>query len=239
MPTAPAIDQVAAKLNLKCFEVPTGWKFFGNLMDSQLICLCGEESFGTGSDHIREKDGLWTVLCWLSILAEKAVDGEVNVERLIEEHWNQFGRNYFTRYDYENCSSGDCDKMMDHLNQAASSATLINQTFKASEYGSTNQKKAYKIVQMDNFQYSDPVDQSLTTNQGIRIIFDDTSRIIVRLSGTGSSGATVRLYVDSYVTDKSSLTKPTDVTLKALVEIALKLTKVQEFTARHAPTVIT
>lgn len=169
MPTAPAVDQVAKQLNLKCYEVPTGWKFFGNLMDKNMICLCGEESFGTGSDHIREKDGLWTVLCWLSILAEKAVDGQVSVQNLIEDHWSKFGRNYFTRYDYENCQTDDCNKMMEHLNDHAKNGCLINKQFKSSDYGDSNQDKVYKIVQMDNFKYMDPVDQSLTTNQGMCI----------------------------------------------------------------------
>lgn len=168
MPTAPAVDQVAQQMNLKCYEVPTGWKFFGNLMDKQLICLCGEESFGTGSDHIREKDGLWTVLCWLSILAEKAaaVGNVVSVQNLIEEHWSKYGRNYFTRYDYENCGSDECNKMMDYLNDQVKNGSLINKEFKSSQYGSDNQNKVYKIVKMDNFEYLDPVDKSLTTNQG-------------------------------------------------------------------------
>jgi len=239
MPTAPSVDMVAKQMNLNCYEVPTGWKFFGNLMDKQLICLCGEESFGTGSDHIREKDGLWTVLCWLSILAEKAVNGEVSVQKLIEDHWSRFGRNYFTRYDYENCSSENCNRMMDYLNEQAAQGSLIGKTFSDTQYGGDNQEKIYKIVKMDNFQYLDPVDQSLTKNQGIRIIFDDTSRIIVRLSGTGSSGATVRLYVDSYIDDKSKLTRATDVTLRSLVKIALELTQVQKYTERDEPTVIT
>ena len=155
MPTAPAVDQVAKQLGLKCYEVPTGWKFFGNLMDDNRICLCGEESFGTGSDHIREKDGLWTVLCWLSILAAKSNGGAVSVEQLIKEHWSRFGRNYFTRYDYENCSSDGCNRMMEHLNGLAKDRSLVGK-----EFG------GYKVVEMDNFQYKDPVDQSLTTNQG-------------------------------------------------------------------------
>lgn len=139
-------------------------------MDKQLICLCGEESFGTGSDHIREKDGLWTVLCWLSILAEKAVDDQVSVQRLIEQHWNQFGRNYFTRYDYENCSSEDCNKMMDYLNELAANGSVVGKTFKDTQYGGDSPDKVYKVIQMDNFQYLDPVDQSLTKNQGKKLI---------------------------------------------------------------------
>lgn len=171
MPTAPAVDQVAERLGVKCYEVPTGWKFFGNLMDEKMICLCGEESFGTGSDHIREKDGLWTVLCWLSILAEKAVDGEVNVQKLIENHWNQFGRNYFTRYDYENCLSDDCNKMMDYLNGLVRDSSLVGKTFNDSQYGGDNKEKVFKIVKMDNFEYLDPVDKSLTKNQGKFLFF--------------------------------------------------------------------
>ena len=163
MPTAPAVDQVAKQLGLKCYEVPTGWKFFGNLMDKEMICLCGEESFGTGSDHIREKDGLWTVLCWLSILAAKSSGGEVSVEQLIKEHWSRFGRNYFTRYDYENCSSDGCNRMMEHLNGLAKDGGLVGKEFDAEK----DLGKKYKIIEMDNFQYKDPVDQSLTTNQGV------------------------------------------------------------------------
>lgn len=249
MPTAPAVDRVAKSLKLECYEVPTGWKFFGNLMDKDLICLCGEESFGTGSNHIREKDGLWTVLCWLSILVEKADEnGETSVQKVVEEHWKEFGRNYFTRYDYENCLVKNCDIMMGNLRSSVERQVQIGREYKVKEFLKIedeslhdyyNAEKVYKVVKMDEYEYLDPVDKSLTKNQGIRIIFDDGSRVIVRLSGTGSSGATIRLYVDSYVSDKDDFTKPTEVALKGLIDIATTLTGVKIAAQRCMPTVIT
>ena len=227
MPTAGAVDVVAKKLAKEVYEVPTGWKFFGNLMDAGKLSLCGEESFGTGSDHIREKDGCWAVLAWLSILANT----KQSVQDLIQSHWKAMGRNFFTRYDYENCDSSSCNQMMKELEAKLSS--LVGQTFK------TSTGKEYVVKIADNFSYTDPVDGSITTNQGIRIIFTDSSRMIFRLSGTGSQGATVRLYVDSYETDQSLLQKDTQEVLKPLVNLALSISKLIQLTGREAPTVIT
>lgn len=224
MPTAGAIDIVASKAGLPCYETPTGWKFFGNLMDAGLCSLCGEESFGTGSDHIREKDGCWAVLAWLSILAEK----NQSVEEVVTEHWKTYGRNFFTRYDYENCDAKKCNEMMSRLEELIADKSLIGQS-----YGT------YKIKLADNFEYKDPVDGSITSNQGIRIIFDDGSRIIVRLSGTGVQGATVRVYVDCYIDDATKLTENAAVVLQPLISIALELFDIEKYTGRTAPTVIT
>ena len=225
MPTAGAVDVVAKKLGKAVFEVPTGWKFFGNLMDAGKLSLCGEESFGTGSDHIREKDGCWAVLAWLSILANT----KQSVQELIQSHWKSLGRNFFTRYDYENCESAPCSEMMKELE--AKLPSLVGQTLKASN------GKEYTVSIADNFSYTDPVDGSETRNQGIRVIFTDSSRIIIRLSGTGSQGATVRLYVDSYETDH--VEKDAQEMLKPLVSLALQVSQLSKFTGRDAPTVIT
>lgn len=226
MPTAGAVDVVAAKWedgDIKCHETPTGWKFFGNLMDAGLCSLCGEESFGTGSDHIREKDGCWAVLAWLSILASR----NQSVEDIVTSHWKKYGRNFFTRYDYENCDSAGCANMMKQLEGFVENGSLIGKQF------------THKITQNDNFEYKDPVDGSITSKQGIRIIFSDGSRIIVRLSGTGSQGATVRIYVDGYTNQESLLTQEAAIVLKPLIDIALEITEIEKFTGRKMPTVIT
>ncbi|CAG2102547.1 unnamed protein product [Medioppia subpectinata] len=229
MPTAGAVDRVALKSNKEVFETPTGWKFFGNLMDAQRLSLCGEESFGTGSDHIREKDGLWAVLAWLSVLANT----KKSVEEILVNHWNKFGRNFFTRYDYENCESNPSNEMMTELEKVLSAPDFVGKEFKSGA-------KEYTISVADNFSYKDPIDASLTTKQGIRIIFTDGSRIIYRLSGTGSSGATIRLYVDCYESESSSeLRADAQQVLKPLIDIALRISKLKEYTGRDAPTVIT
>lgn len=228
MPTSGAVDRVAKAKGLECFEVPTGWKFFGNLMDAGRLSLCGEESFGTGSDHIREKDGLWAVLAWLSVLASK----KCSVEDLLLDHWKQYGRNFYTRYDYENCESAPAETMMENLNKKADDGSLKGQTF-------TSGGKSYKVAITDNFSYTDPIDKSITKKQGIRIIFEDDSRIIFRLSGTGSSGATIRLYIEGYESDPATFTcDPQDV-LKPLIDIALQISQLRELTGRQSPTVIT
>ncbi|KAI1290057.1 Phosphoglucomutase-1 [Halotydeus destructor] len=226
MPTAGAIDRVGEALGAQVYETPTGWKFFGNLMDAGKLSLCGEESFGTGSDHIREKDGCWAVLAWLSILAETGK----SVEQLVGDHWEQYGRNFFTRYDYENCDSGKCNEMFAHLNSQLNS---LPNTVQASG------DKKYEVSLVDNFEYVDPVDGSVSKNQGLRIIFKDSSRMIFRLSGTGSSGATVRLYVDCYENSKELIKKDAAEVLKPLIDIALQISKIKEFTGRDEPTVIT
>ncbi|XP_045159991.2 phosphoglucomutase-1-like [Mercenaria mercenaria] len=228
MPTSGAVDRVANKKGKECFEVPTGWKFFGNLMDSGRLSLCGEESFGTGSDHIREKDGLWAVLAWLSVLARK----QQSVEEVIREHWKLYGRNFYTRYDYENCETDPANKMMANLNNYISDSSNIGQLLSSGE-------KTYKIAKIDNFSYTDPVDASVSSKQGIRIIFSDDSRIIFRLSGTGSSGATIRMYIEGYESDEQKFSlSPQDV-LKPLIEIALTISQLREITGRKEPTVIT
>nr|XP_022904580.1 phosphoglucomutase [Onthophagus taurus]XP_022904581.1 phosphoglucomutase [Onthophagus taurus] len=224
MPTAGAVDLVAKKLQKEFFETPTGWKYFGNLMDAKRMCLCGEESFGTGSDHIREKDGIWAVLAWLSVIENKAM----SVEEILNEHWKEFGRNYFTRYDYENVSSESGDKLMGYLKDLISETK--EKVFKKGD-------KTFRVKLMDDFKYVDPIDGSLALNQGIRILFEDGSRVIFRLSGTGSSGATVRLYVDSY--EKDNYKGNAQDMLKPLVEIALSMSRLEEFTGRKSPTVIT
>lgn len=226
MPTAGAVDRVAKALNQSCYETPTGWKFFGNLMDAGRLSLCGEESFGLGSDHIREKDGLWTMLAWLSILSAT----ESTVEKLITDHWAKYGRNFFTRYDYENCESAPCQEMMKELEGKLSS-------LKGTKY--TQGSKTYEVSQADNFEYIDPVDASVSKNQGLRIVFTDSSRIVFRLSGTGSTGATVRLYLDSYESDREVITKESAQVLKPLIQVALEMSQLPKYTGRNEPTVIT
>uniref|UniRef100_A0A672LJW7 Phosphoglucomutase-1-like n=2 Tax=Cyprinidae TaxID=7953 RepID=A0A672LJW7_SINGR len=194
MPTSGALDNVAKALKMQLYETPTGWKFFGNLMDAGKLSLCGEESFGTGSDHIREKDGLWAVLAWLSILATR----KQSVEDIMKDHWQKFGRNFFTRYDYEEVDSDAANKMIDHLQTTMSAKAFVGQKFSSGD-------KTYQVEKADNFEYTDPVDGSVSKGQGLRIIFSDGSRIIFRLSGTGSAGATIRLYIDSYEKDPQKI----------------------------------
>ncbi|XP_047330677.1 phosphoglucomutase, cytoplasmic [Impatiens glandulifera] len=238
MPTSAALDVVANHLNLKFFEVPTGWKFFGNLMDAGLCSVCGEESFGTGSDHIREKDGIWAVLAWLSIIAYKNKDnlnGEklVTVEDIVRDHWTKFGRHYYTRYDYENVDAGAAKELMAHLVKLQSSLEEVNNIVKGIR------SDVSKVVDADEFEYKDPVDGSISKHQGIRYLFEDGSRLVFRLSGTGSEGATIRLYIEQYEKDASKTGRESQEALAPLVEVALKLSKMQEFTGRDVPTVIT
>ncbi|KAK7100695.1 phosphoglucomutase-1-like [Littorina saxatilis] len=228
MPTAGAVDRVAKVKGAECFEVPTGWKFFGNLMDAGRLSLCGEESFGTGSDHIREKDGVWAVLAWLQVLAAK----KKSVQQLLMEHWGLYGRNFFTRYDYEGCDSAPANKMMDGLEALIAEKGIVGRKFSAGG-------KTYTMAKADNFSYTDPIDSSVSTKQGIRFIFTDDSRIIFRLSGTGSSGATIRLYIEGYEADSSTFEKDAQEVLKPLIQIALEMSKLKELTGRKAPTVIT
>ncbi|XP_034232969.1 phosphoglucomutase [Thrips palmi] len=228
MPTGAAVDRVAAATKKEFFEVPTGWKYFGNLMDAGRLSLCGEESFGTGSDHIREKDGIWAVLAWLSVLAHTGK----SVEDTLLAHWGTYGRNFFTRYDYENCASDPCNEMMKKLEEL-----ITSPSFRGTKY--SNGGKTYVVKEGDNYAYTDPIDKSFASKQGLRIMFEDGSRLIFRLSGTGSSGATVRMYVDSYESDKSKHSADAQDILKPLVEIALEVSKLKEFTGRQEPTVIT
>lgn len=228
MPTSGALDRVARATKIALYETPTGWKFFGNLMDANKLSLCGEESFGTGSDHIREKDGLWAVLAWLSIIAVR----KQSVEEILKDHWQKFGRNFFTRYDYEEVDAEAASKMMADLESMMLDRSFIGQKFSAGD-------KVYVVDKADNFEYSDPVDGSISRNQGLRIIFTDGSRIIYRLSGTGSAGATIRLYIDSYEKDVSKIYQEPQVMLGPLVTIALKISQLHERTGRSGPTVIT
>lgn len=197
-------------------------------MDSNQLSLCGEESFGTGSDHIREKDGLWAVLAWLSILAAK----KTSIEDILISHWKKYGRNFFSRYDYEECDSDSANKMMKHLMDLFEKDDFVGQEF------SFNDKK-YIVKLADDFQYTDPVDHSVTKKQGLRIVFTDGSRVVFRLSGTGSSGATIRLYIDSYENDSSKYELDAQIVLNPLIQIALEISKLKEFTGRNEPTVIT
>lgn len=228
MPTGAAVDRVAAKNGIKLYEVPTGWKYFGNLMDAGYLSLCGEESFGTGSDHIREKDGIWACLAWLSVIANLGK----SVEDILLNHWQTYGRNFFTRYDYENCDSEASNKMMEYIESEIQKPNFVGSKL-------TSADKTYVVKLSDNYSYVDPVDGSQATKQGLRILFEDGSRIIYRLSGTGSSGATIRVYVDSYENDPASLNKNAQDVLKPLVNIALEISKLREYTGRDAPTVIT
>ncbi|ORX67394.1 hypothetical protein DL89DRAFT_294586 [Linderina pennispora] len=230
MPTSCAIDLVAKAKNLEAFEVPTGWKFFGNLMDAGRLSICGEESFGTGSDHIREKDGIWAVLAWLNIIAfaNKGKPG-ASVRSIMSEFHHKYGRNYFTRYDYEEVESEGANKMMERLRglaQEGGENEVVGQTF-----------HGYKVAKIDDFEYHDPIDHSVSKKQGVRVIFEDTSRVIFRLSGTGSHGATVRIYIERY--DRKELDLDAQVALKPLVDGALEISKLEAFTGRKVPTVIT
>ncbi|KAJ6869681.1 phosphoglucomutase [Populus alba x Populus x berolinensis] len=232
MPTSGALDRVAEKLNLPFFEVPTGWKFFGNLMDAGKLSICGEESFGTGSDHIREKDGIWAVLAWLSIIAYRNKDkkpGEklVSVADVVKEHWATFGRNFFSRYDYEECESEGANKMIQNLRD------IVSKSKPGDKYGN------YTLQFADDFMYTDPVDGSVVSKQGVRLVFTDGSRIIFRLSGTGSAGATVRIYIEQYEPDVSKHEMDAQVALKPLIDLALSVSKLKDFTGRDKPTVIT
>lgn len=222
MPTSAAVDTVAEALGIPCFETPTGWKFFGNLLDAGRITLCGEESFGTGSNHVREKDGLWAVLFWLNIVAAR---GE-SVEQIVREHWRRFGRNYYTRYDYEGVPTEAANTVMTQLR--AQFASLPGRIV-----------GARAIRTADDFSYTDPVDGSVSTNQGIRILFDDGARIIFRLSGTGTEGATIRVYIESRESAADKLGLETADALRELVSAALALSQLEQTTGRTAPTVIT
>ncbi|CAJ0634619.1 11860_t:CDS:10 [Entrophospora sp. SA101] len=230
MPTSAALDLVAKKKGLEIFEVPTGWKFFGNLMDAGRLSICGEESFGTGSDHIREKDGIWAVIAWLNIIAafNKKNKG-AGIKEILLDHYQTYGRNFFSRYDYEEVDSDGANKMIDHLQQLiASGDKFIGKTF-----------GQFTVKVADDFEYRDPIDGSVSKHQGIRIVFTDGSRIIFRLSGTGSHGATIRLYVEKYSQNELEYGNDTQIALKPLIDVALEISKLHDFTGRDKPTVIT
>jgi len=222
MPTSMAADQVAKQKNLQMFETPTGWKFFGNLMDAGKVTFCGEESFGTSSDHIREKDGLWAVLFWLNILAIR----KQSVAEILQQHWQIYGRNYYSRHDYEEIESTAANALMDGIKSQQTS--LIGKQF-----------GEYQVEYADDFSYSDPVDHSISENQGLRIGFTDGSRIIFRLSGTGTSGATLRIYFDSYEADVNKQQMDSQQSLKELMDIAASISDLEKLTGRTEPSVIT
>ena len=222
MPTSQAVDRVAAQLGVDCYETPTGWKFFGNLLDAGKATLCGEESFGTGSNHVREKDGLWAVLFWLNILAVR----QQSVEEIVQAHWRTYGRNYYSRHDYEGVETADANRLMDNLRTALSTLT-------------GKQLGQYEVKYADDFSYTDPVDGSISQKQGVRIGFTDGSRIVFRLSGTGTQGATLRVYLESYEPDPARHNLDTQQSLSALIQLASELAQIRELTGREKPTVIT
>ena len=222
MPTSAAADVVARELGLPCYETPTGWKFFGNLLDAGRITLCGEESFGTGSDHIREKDGLWAVLFWLNILAKRREP----VSRIMAEHWCRFGRHYYSRHDYEAIASEAAHGLYNRVKEMQPG--LVGQGFA----GRT-------IATADDFAYTDPVDGSLTSGQGLRLLLDDGSRVVLRLSGTGTQGATLRVYLESYVPPSGNLSQDPQLALGDLITAIDGLAEIKARTGMERPTVIT
>jgi phosphoglucomutase len=222
MPTSQAVDRVANSLNIPCFETPTGWKFFGNLLDAGKITLCGEESFGTGSDHVREKDGLWAVLFWLNILA---VRGEP-VADIVRQHWQQFGRDYYTRHDYEAVAIDGAESLMASLREKI-------KTLAGSQLGS------YQVETADDFSYTDPIEGSISQQQGIRVLLRGGSRVIYRLSGTGTEGATLRVYIEGHEADAGRQAQDPQNALAELISLASELAQIEHFTGRHGPDVVT
>lgn len=222
MPTSAAADRVAAQLGIDCYETPTGWKFFGNLLDAGKATLCGEESFGTGSNHVREKDGLWAVFFWLNILAVR----QQSVEEIVREHWQIYGRNYYSRHDYEAVDSDRANTLMENLRSSLS-------TMKGKQLGS------YQVEYADDFSYTDPVDGSISQKQGVRIGFTDGSRIVFRLSGTGTQGATLRVYLESYEPDVAKQNLDPQESLADLIAIADDVAQIRTLTGMDKPTVIT
>ncbi len=227
MPTSQAADRVAAKLGIACHETPTGWKFFGNLLDAGLISICGEESAGTGSDHVREKDGLWAVLLWMDILAAR----KQGVADIVREHWSTYGRNYYARHDYEEVPSDGANAMVARLREMLPG--LKGKSFPARNSGSLT------IANADDFAYHDSVDGSVSQQQGIRVLMEDGSRIVFRLSGTGTAGATVRVYIERFEADASRHGLETGAALADLVDLANNLAQITHHTGRTAPSVIT
>ena len=222
MPTSGAADRVAQALGVPCFETPTGWKFFGNLLDAGKVTLCGEESAGTGSDHVREKDGLWAVLLWLNILA---VRGQ-SVQQIAQEHWARYGRHYYTRHDYEDIDSAAANGLMQAVQGQLPG--LVGQDI-----------GGRKVATADDFSYLDPIDGSLSQHQGLRIVFDDGSRIVYRLSGTGTSGATLRVYIERFEGDATRHGLDTQVALADLIALADRLAGIRQRSGRSAPDVVT
>lgn len=220
MPTSRAADRVADRLGIGMYETPTGWKFFGNLLDAGRVTICGEESAGTGSDHVREKDGLWAVLLWLNILAAR----RLSVAEVMARHWAEFGRNYYSRHDYEAVAADRANALMDRLRSMTE--FLPGQSF-----------AGLTVEAADDFAYVDPVDGSTSARQGIRVMFDDGSRVVFRLSGTGTEGATLRVYLERFAADRHDL--PADQALAPVIAAAEELALIRDHTGRDAPDVTT
>ncbi|ETD91929.1 alpha-D-glucose phosphate-specific phosphoglucomutase [Rhodobacter capsulatus] len=222
MPTSAAVDRVAEALKLACYETPTGWKFFGNLMDAGRVSLCGEESFGTGSDHVREKDGLWAVLMWLNIIAAR----NMGVAEIMADHWETFGRNYYSRHDYEALPVDQANAMLGDLRDRLSSLK-------------GTQVQGLVVQDADEFSYEDPVDGSISVHQGFRILFEGGSRAVLRLSGTGTEGATLRVYLERYVAGPEGLTEDPQHALAPIIAATEDLVGIKARTGRKGPDVIT
>jgi phosphoglucomutase len=222
MPTSRAADRVAEGLGVNLYETPTGWKFFGNLLDAGLATICGEESAGTGSDHVREKDGLWAVLLWLNILAAR---GE-SVKAIVECHWARYGRNYYSRHDYEEVASDGANALVQALRDGLPG-------FKGKRFG------GLAIASADDFSYHDPVDGSDSTHQGVRLHFEDGARIVYRLSGTGTAGATLRVYIERFEADPAGQGLDTQEALADLIALSREIAHIERYTGRAAPSVIT
>jgi phosphoglucomutase len=222
MPTSAAADRVAEKLGIEMHETPTGWKFFGNLLDAGRVTICGEESAGTGSNHVREKDGLWAVLLWLNVIAGR----KQGVDQILREHWKTYGRNYYTRHDYDEVDSAAANKLMDDLRGRLGglAGTKIDDR---------------EVAYADDFTYHDPVDSSISAKQGVRIGFADGSRIVFRLSGTGTIGATLRVYLELYEAPDGNHDLETQSALADLVRLADQLAEIRQRTGRNTPSVIT
>jgi len=221
MPTSCAVDRVAQALGIPCYETPTGWKYFGSLLDAGKATLCGEESAGTGSNHVREKDGLWAVLYWLNILAVRATSADV----IVREHWQRFGRNVYSRHDYEAIETDRADRLMDELR------ARLPQLAGSESCG-------LHIAAADDFSYTDPVDGSRSERQGVRVMLDDGSRVVFRLSGTGTEGATLRVYLERFVADPSQHEVPTQEALAPLIRLADAVARIQAVTGREKADVI-
>jgi phosphoglucomutase len=222
MPTSAAADRVAEKLGIPCYETPTGWKYFGNLLDAGKATICGEESAGTGSNHVREKDGLWAVLLWLNILARR----RQSAAELVRAHWRAYGRNYYSRHDYEEVDEAAAQGLMKHLRDSLPrlKGTMLD---------------GVAVGKADDFAYEDPIDGSRTTGQGIRVLFENGSRVVYRLSGTGTAGATLRVYIERYERDPAQLDLDTQAALAPLIGYARSLAAIESRTGRDAPSVIT
>jgi phosphoglucomutase len=222
MPTSAAADRVAAMLGIPCFETPTGWKFFGTLLDAGMATICGEESAGTGSDHIREKDGLWAVLLWLNILAVRGISADA----LARDHWARFGRNYYARHDYEAIETNQANALM-----AALTARLPS--LPGARFGDL------VVAAADSFAYTDPVDGAVSSNQGLRVLFEGGSRVVFRLSGTGTEGATLRVYLERYEPADGMIDGDTTAMLQAIIDAAEAIAQIHAHTGRSAPDVVT